>query len=164
MRRGREGSGPASCVAVSASRPFAEEVRAMSATTDQTSELERCAIEPGPRFPTDDERARVMHSLLDVEEFMVDPFARCVFELVNADGPAVSWEEIGRLGVAVEDFRQTLRRMLTSLDRLDEVRDELGRLATYGLLEGPSTFDARGEVRRLPVDEFGHEMPWRSAS
>jgi hypothetical protein len=32
MRRGREGSGLASCVAVSASRPFAEEVRAVSAT------------------------------------------------------------------------------------------------------------------------------------
>ncbi len=32
MRRGREDPGPAPCVAVSASRPFAEEVRAMSAT------------------------------------------------------------------------------------------------------------------------------------
>jgi hypothetical protein len=32
MRRGREGSGPASCVAVSASRPSAEEVRVMSAS------------------------------------------------------------------------------------------------------------------------------------
>ena len=31
MRHGREGSGPASHIAVSASRPFAEEVRAMSA-------------------------------------------------------------------------------------------------------------------------------------
>lgn len=35
MRCGREGSGPASAIAVSASRPFAEEVRAMSVTVQQ---------------------------------------------------------------------------------------------------------------------------------
>ena len=103
-----------------------------------------------------------MHAVLDVEEFMVEPFTRCVFELVNAgdDEPFVSFEDIGRLGVAVADLRDPLRRMLEALDGIDDLREDLGEAARNGHLPGEPNFDRNGSRVLRPVDAYGDEIPW----
>ncbi|MGH3031454.1 MAG: hypothetical protein ACRDNE_11980 [Gaiellaceae bacterium] len=98
-----------------------------------------------PSAPTRDELSKAWNALADVYEEHVDPLAKRVFALANAEAPRVRFEDIGALLCSAHELRAMLGYLEGTLEKVEQTAlEDLSVIARDGELGHVPQFDEEG--------------------